>query len=70
MGFKSTSTCAERDRLLNDLTDAAQEFAMRAEELRVGDAHLELIQNALETARERADRAHAAYFAHREKHGC
>ena len=70
MGFKSTSTCAERDRLLNDLTDAAQEFAMRAEELRVGDTHSESILDALERSRQRAEQAHAAYFAHREKHGC
>ena len=70
MGSESSSTCAERDRLFDDLTDAAQEFALRAEELRIGDTRLEEIRESLERSRERAERAHAAYFAHREKHGC
>ena len=69
MASESPSTCTERDRLLNDLTDAAQQFALRAEELRV-DAGLSATRDALEDARQRAERAHAAYFAHREEHGC
>ena len=70
MGSKSASTCLERDRLLDDLNDAAQEFALRAEGLRVGDTHFERILDTLETCRKRAEQAHATYFAHREKHGC
>lgn len=70
MGSESASTCAERDRLLGDLNDAAKEFSLRAEELRVGDTHSESNLDALERSRQRAEQAHAAYFAHREKHGC
>jgi hypothetical protein len=70
MGSKLLSTCAERDRLLNDLTDAAHEFALQAEELRVSDTRFGSIRDALQTSRQRAEQAHAAYFAHREKHGC
>jgi hypothetical protein len=66
-----TSTeCGLRDKLLNDLTDAAEEFAMRAEELRIGHSSMEAMRDALERARARAGQAHAAYFDHREEHGC
>jgi hypothetical protein len=52
------------------LTDAAQDFAMRAQELRIGGTSMDAIRDALERARTRAEQAHAAYFAHREDHGC
>jgi hypothetical protein len=52
------------------LTDAAQEFASRAEELRTDDTRLAQVREALENARQRAERAHALYFDHREQHGC
>jgi hypothetical protein len=70
MEGSTSRICAERDRLLDDLTDAAQEFASRAEELRVGSKQYELMRDALEAARQRAEQSHLAYFAHREEHGC
>jgi hypothetical protein len=66
----TSQECAVRDRLLNDLTDAAQAFALRAEELRLRNTNMDAIRDALERARTRAEEAHALYFAHREEHGC
>jgi hypothetical protein len=70
MGLDTSQECAVRDRLLNDLTDAAQAFALRAEELRLRNTNMDAIRDALERARTRAEEAHALYFAHREEHGC
>jgi hypothetical protein len=66
----SLPTCEERDRLLDILIAAAEEFASRAEDLKVSDQRYPLVADALERAREEAERAHRAYFAHREEHGC
>jgi hypothetical protein len=70
MEGSTSRLCAERDRLLDDLTDAAHEFAWRAEELRVESKQYESMRDALDAARQRAEQAHLTYFAHREEHGC
>ena len=70
MGQDESQECTIRDRLLDDLTDAAEDFTMRAEDLRIGDTSAEAMRDALERARVRAEQAHAAYFSHREEHGC
>jgi hypothetical protein len=70
MGLDTAQECAVRDRLLNDLNDAAQDFARRAEELPLRHTNMDAVRDALERARIRAEEAHALYFAHREEHGC
>jgi hypothetical protein len=48
MGVDTSRECAVRDRLLNNLTDAAHDFAVRAEDLRIGHISKEAIKDALE----------------------
>jgi hypothetical protein len=67
--FASEGVCATRS-VVDALTTASQEFAVRAEELRSDDKRYESMHDALERARQVAEQAHIAYFAHREEHGC
>jgi hypothetical protein len=70
MALSPAKVCAQRDQLFDALTTASQEFAVRAEELRSDDKRYESMHDALERARQVAEQAHIAYFAHREEHGC
>jgi hypothetical protein len=74
-GLDYVGSCAEQDRLVDDLDDAATQYAHAVGDLvaRMGtmqEPAYSMAKASVDIARQRAEDARKALLEHRKQHGC